>query len=107
MISSEDLVALALSPAARTREDLWVQILNKINAKTVLELGVWKGEFAAHVLRHSPSIERYYMLDPWRHLENWNKPANVDQQTFGAIYEEAIAHSEFARERRVILRGTT
>jgi len=107
MISSENLIVLARSAAALDRQDLWAQILNKIEAKTVLELGVWKGEFAAHLLQHCPTIERYYMLDPWRHLDHWNKPANVDQQMFGAIYDEAMARTDFARERRVILRGTT
>lgn len=72
-----------------------------------MELGVWKGAFAEHMLRQCPSIARYYMLDPWRHLDHWNKPSNVDQQTFDTIHTEAMAASDFARERRVVLRGTT
>jgi hypothetical protein len=72
-----------------------------------LEVGVLRGAFAEHILRECQCITRYYMLDPWRHLGDWNKPANADQQTFEAIYAEAMARTDFARERRVVLRGTT
>ena len=107
MTSTEDLTALVASATGPCREDIWVHILNGIQAKHVLELGVWKGEFAAHLLRQCSDIERYYMLDPWRHLDHWNKPANVDQSAFDAIHTEAMSGTDFARDRRIVLRGTT
>lgn len=98
------LVAAATGP---DRVRIWVRILNEVRATSFLELGIWKGEFAAELLRECPSITRYYMLDPWRHLSDWNKPSNVDQSLFDANHAEAMARSDFARERRVVLRGTT
>lgn len=47
------------------------------------------------------------MLDPWRHLDDWNKPSNVDQPSFDDIYSLAMARTDFARERRIVLRGMT
>jgi predicted O-methyltransferase YrrM len=107
MSSTEDLIALVAAATGSCREELWARILQGVHARTVLELGVWRGAFAEHMLQQCPDIARYYMLDPWRHLDHWNKPSNVDQRTFDAIHAEAMARSDFARERRIVLRGTT
>jgi predicted O-methyltransferase YrrM len=56
--------------------------------RVVAEIGVWRGQFA-------------------RKLPNWNKPYNVEQAEFDAIYDEAMGATAFASERRVVLRGTT
>jgi len=47
------------------------------------------------------------MLDPWRHLDDWNKPSNNDQPKFDEIYAQAMARTDFVRERRIVLRGKT
>jgi hypothetical protein len=47
------------------------------------------------------------MIDPWRQLPDWNKPLNVDNTTFDAVYREAMAAIAFARDRVTVLRGTT
>jgi len=107
MKSLEDLVRRVAATTGSCREEIWSQIIQQIQAKQFLELGVWRGEFAAHLLRHCPTITRYYMLDPWRHLDDWNKPANVDQSTFDDIYALAMDRTEFGRKRRIVLRGKT
>lgn len=73
----------------------------------VLEVGVWKGNLAEHLLKSCTSIERYYMLDPWRNQPMWNKPWNVSSEDFDSVFEEAMGRTEFAKDRRRILRGTT
>jgi predicted O-methyltransferase YrrM len=90
-----------------SREDIWSQIIQQLQAKDFLELGVFRGGFAEHILRHCPGIARYYMLDPWRHLDEWNKPSNVDQPAFDKIFSSAMDRTAFAGERRIVLRGTT
>lgn len=72
-----------------------------------MEIGVWKGEFSEALLQACPEIATYYLVDPWRHLTGWNKPANVSQEQFEAVYTEALARTEFAGDRRRVLRGTT
>ena len=31
------------------------------------EVGVYRGDFASKILQRCDSIEKYYMIDPWRH----------------------------------------
>ncbi|HKV52305.1 MAG TPA: class I SAM-dependent methyltransferase [Gemmatimonadaceae bacterium] len=99
------LARIAAESASRTQ--FWSQFLAATGPARVAEVGVWKGGFAAAMLAACPSIETYVMVDPWRHLDEWNKPANVDGNTFEAIHVEAMARTEFAASRRRVLRGTT
>ena len=71
------------------------------------EIGVYRGDFAAALLQQCPDISRYYMIDPWKHLDNWNKPANQDDLVFENFFQETKAKTDFANHRRVILRGKT
>jgi len=71
------------------------------------EVGVYRGDFAARVLRSCERLTRYYMIDPWRHLNDWNKPANHDDSVLAEFLEEAKAKTNFAVGKRVILRGKT
>jgi len=89
------------------RRELWAEIINRTKTMAMLEIGVWKGEFAEYMLRHCPTVARYYMLDPWMHLDRWNKPANIEQSRFEDIYAEAMRRTDFAASRRVVLRGAT
>lgn len=109
MSSTVDLIVHIATSASTgsTREGMWSQIVQQLPAKDFLELGVWRGAFAEHILRHCPSIASFYMLDSWRHLDDWNKPANVDQPTFEDIFTLAMNKTDFARDRRIVLRGRT
>ena len=106
-LSTDELIARIASVPGPSRQDIWLQIIEKVQAKDFLELGVLRGDYAEIILRNCPSIARYYMLDPWRHLEDWNKPSNVDQAMFDDIYAIAMAKTDFARDRRIVLRGRT
>jgi hypothetical protein len=90
-----------------SRFDLWVKILNKIQAENIAEIGVWKGEFAEHLLLNLGSINQYFLIDPWSKLPDWNKPFNVDAEVFDAIYDEAIHRTAFASSKLRVLRGRT
>ena len=89
------------------RFDLWKQIINQISPKYIAEIGVWKGDFAAEVLRNCPSIEKYVMIDPWAQLPDWNKPFNVATKEFKDVYDEAMQKTEFAANKRYILKERT
>ena len=81
--------------------------IETFNLKRVAELGVYKGDFAKHVLEKNHSIETYTMIDPWRNLSDWNKPANTDNTTFEAFYQETMQQTDFAKAKRKVLRGKT
>lgn len=103
--TDDDLRAMAA--AAADRPGLWSAFLNRVDARTALEVGVFRGQFAQMLLDATPTLERYYMLDPWRHLEDWAKPANRNDRTFERFYQEAMERTEAHAEKRVVLRGRT
>ena len=47
------------------------------------------------------------MIDPWRPLSHWNKPANVSASRFADVHRHAIDSTAFAASKIVVLRGTT
>lgn len=104
-LTDEDLVAIAA--AAVDRPGLWSAFLNRIDARSALEVGVFRGEFAQALLEAAPAIERYYMLDPWRHLDDWEKPANRSDESFERFYQEAMERTGAHAHKRVVLRGRT
>jgi hypothetical protein len=105
-VSGDAIRAVASEAAGRL--ELWTAFLNRIGAKTVAELGVAKGKFAERVLDDCPALERYYMIDPWRHLEDWNRPANTrNDERFQEVFEAAMANTRPHEAKRVVLRGRT
>ena len=90
-----------------TRFDLWVRILRLTGAEVLAEVGVWRGDFARAILIDCDAVSRYYMIDPWRHLLDWNKPLNVDAATFEEARIEALEKTSFAAAKRIVLRGRT
>lgn len=90
-----------------SRRELWTTFLNLQRTRIMAEIGVWKGDFATDMLTDAPLIEVYYMIDPWAHLPDWNKPFNVSSQIFDEIYQEMDRKTVFAKHKRQILKGRT
>ena len=84
-----------------------IELINEFSLKNIAELGVYRGDFAKELLKNSVSIEEYTMIDPWRNLSKWNKPANKDNDTFEGFYQETMQKTDFAKEKRKVLRGKT
>jgi len=103
----EDPAFLRLFASAKSRIDLWSEIIRASNIQTMLEVGVWKGEYAQQLLEQFEFIKQYYMIDPWANLPDWNKPFNVSSKVFDDVYDEAMKRTEFASSKRIVLRGTT
>lgn len=105
MSAAEELPRIAA--AAPSRLELWSDFLRVARVRQMAEIGVFAGEFAAAVLERCGEIERYHLIDPWRHLGGWNKPANRSDEEFERIYAEALARTDPWRQKRIVLRGTT
>ena len=97
----------AIASRCESREDFWVDFINTFGLREVAEIGVYRGDFAQALLRRCECLMRYYMVDPWRHLADWNKPANQHDAQLEAYYQESIAKTDFAAGKRVVLRGKT
>jgi hypothetical protein len=91
----------------QSRMEFWVEFIKSARVRRMAEVGVYRGDFAAEILRHCNDLSRYYMIDPWRHLTDWNKPANHDDSVLEKFFEETKAKTDFAAARRTILRGKT
>lgn len=92
---------------AATRIELWEQILQIADVRTMAEIGVWKGEYAQQILSRCPFIEHYYLIDPWANLSDWDKPFNVSSEAFNQVYRQAMDATAFASDKRIVLRGKT
>lgn len=92
---------------SNNRFDICINLIEAFSLANVAELGVYRGEFAQKVLEKNQSVEKYTMIDPWRNLDAWNKPANTDNETFEKFYQETIEKTDFAKDKRIILRGKT
>jgi len=99
----EDLKFQDIFSGAKSRSQLWIKVLKATDAKTIVEVGVWKGDFAKELLEECKFIERYYMIDPWANLPDWNKPFNVDGQVFDDVYVAAMKKTAFASEKIIVL----
>jgi Methyltransferase domain len=89
------------------RLESWATFLTRVEARRVAEIGVYRGAYAAYVLSRCPTLETYYMIDPWRHLDDWNKPGNRDDGAFRRVFDEAMRRTQEYERKRVVLRGRT
>ena len=85
---SKSLIKAAVN-STKKRGELWIELINSFNVRSVVEVGVFRGDFAQAVLSGCEGIEKYYMVDPWRNLDNWNKPANVEDDAFEGYYRDS------------------
>lgn len=106
-MSDEDELIESCASLSDSRFDFWGRFIQAMNINVCAELGVFRGEFSQEILKACPSIEKYYMIDPWRHLDSWNKPANVEDDIFESYYLETKSRTKFASNKRFILRGKT
>ena len=71
---------------------------------SVCEVGVWKGEFSEKMMSACPNIGSYILVDPWRHLQDWNKPFNLPQSEMDTVYDEAMRRVEPFKDRVRVIR---
>jgi predicted O-methyltransferase YrrM len=92
---------------SQSRIGFWTEFFRSAQVERMVEVGVYEGDFAVDVLRQCENIRKYYMIDPWKHLADWNKPANQDDGRFERMFQSVKSKTDFAQSRRVILRGKT
>ncbi len=99
-----DLVGLC---KASSRIELWTKLISERRLETIAEVGVYRGAFAEALLSRCAGITTYYLIDPWRHLDDWNKPLNKDDDTFNEYLTETLSRTAKWEGKRVVLRGRT
>ena len=93
--------------ASGDRYDFWINLINSLGVRNFAEIGIFRGDFAEKMLRGGEYLDKYYMLDPWRNLDSWDKPANADNETLELLMQRSLEKTAFASGKRVVLRGKT
>jgi hypothetical protein len=106
MDTTESIIKKSIE-TSKNRMEFWTSFLNSKNIKHMAEIGVYAGYFAERILKDCGIIERYYMIDPWRHLDKWNKPENNKDDIFEQYLSQTLSKTNFAAHKRIILRGKT
>jgi len=106
-VTTTDQIVRECVAQSGERTELWVRFIRSAKVEQMVEVGVYRGDFASKLLKACDFLKRYYMIDPWRHLTHWNKPANKEDRFFEQFLSETKAKTDFAAEKRVILRGKT
>lgn len=104
--SIDDIVERAIA-SSENRHQLWVRLVSDLKCVSLCEVGVWKGQFAEILLGQIPTIEAYTLIDPWRNLPDWNKPANRSNVEFEEIREEALNRVRPHMDKVIEIRDTT
>jgi hypothetical protein len=106
-LSDLNTIVLESVQKSTNRFEMWAYILNRVDAKNICEVGVWKGDYAKYLLDHINKIENYIFVDPWRNLPSWNKPANRSNEEFEDIRQEALDKNKQYASKINELRMTT
>lgn len=105
-VNTKQLIDDCVSVAGN-RYEFWINFINRLGVAHAVEIGIFRGDFAEKMLRNCECLEKYYMLDPWRNLDGWDKPANTDTETLESLMRRSLEKTEFASHKRIVLRGKT
>jgi len=69
-----------------------------------VEVGVWRGEFAAHNLKFWKG--RYYMVDLWQYRLDGTIDKNMeDKGSWNEVLMDAVNNTNFAKDRLYFMKG--
>ncbi len=105
MFTKEQIQKIANKCA--NRNALIQSIIGSCKAVNIAEVGVFKGDLSAYLLKKSSAIKKYALVDPWRNLADWNKPFNQSDEAFEEVFQTVLRKLDFAKERIEIHRGKT
>ncbi len=103
----QSYVGIEKIPDLYQRPYIWVNFVRSMKFKSMVEIGVFAGDFANGILRNCDSIDKYYMIDPWRYIDNYNAKANRSDSEFEKLFQHTLEKTNYAANKRIILRGKT
>lgn len=63
-----------------------LDILSKKNIEYTCEVGVQSGDYSKEILSRIPSIKKLYLVDLWKHQENYIDSSNVSDEEFDKLF---------------------
>jgi hypothetical protein len=103
----DDDALRSITDSAGSRLDLWSRFVAAAHVRRMAEIGVYRGDFAAHILKEHDELSAYYMIDPWTQLSDWDKPANKPSPTLQRYHDETMRRTADWKGKRTVLRGRT
>ena len=68
----------------------------------------YEGDFAVEILQQCENVNKYYMIDPWKHLADWEQTRQSRRMAVSRKCSKSVkSKTDFAQTRRAILRGKT
>lgn len=93
-----------LSPY-KNRIELLKILYKELMPKNICEVGVHEGKYSRHILNIIPSIEKFYLVDCWRQLDNYNDRCNTIDAVQEKCLQETINNITEWKDKVHILRG--
>ena len=88
-------------PTITKRNDIGA-LMSNLNYSKAIEIGVNKGDYSKIIL--SKWGGTLYMCDPWRYIDGYVDIANIDDESFEKIYQEAKDNTQDFSDRAKIIR---
>ena len=109
IVGQQSTTSLGFYLQEEPRYHALIAFLDKLGLRAAgkqgLEVGVWQGGFSRMQLQGGSHT--LHLVDSWRHLPSWNKPFNVDDETFEANFAMVRRLSDAFGERAVLHRNTS
>jgi hypothetical protein len=102
-INGDEVAKLLILPPLRDRSEFG-QLLESLGFRVGAEVGVQRGLFSLETLRNWKSCSKFYLIDPWRHQENYDDVANVDDETHEEYMLQTKKRLATYKEKLVFLR---
>jgi predicted O-methyltransferase YrrM len=82
-------------------------LLNKFKYKTMIEIGVMKGEYAMTLLSKWREFEHYYGIDAWEQQKNYADGTNVGNREHMRLYQHTLKTltERFGKNRITLIRN--
>jgi predicted O-methyltransferase YrrM len=93
-------------PPLKNRNELGA-LLESRGLQTGAEVGVQTGYFSQIVLNNWPSCTKFYLIDLWKHQENYHDFANVADHEHQSYFEEAKTKLQPFENKTTFLRMTS
>lgn len=85
----------------KNRED-FLSIIDNLKLKNGCEIGVYKGDYSIKILEKT-NLDKLYLIDPWKHLDNYKDISNHNDNDFKVILEEVKNKTHKFKDRVEII----
>jgi len=83
----------------------FLNLINEMNLKIGCEIGVYKADYSLQILEKT-NLDKLYLIDPWRHLDNYKDISNHNDDDFEKIFLDVYKKTDKFNDRVKIIRDS-